>query len=104
MGESTETTGNRFKFTKRGLERTEPGPGGKRVYYWDTEHPGLALAVSRYADRRDGHVVRTFYFRRKINRESFRVRLGTFPEMDLRVARQRATRLAAALDKSATHD
>ena len=73
----------RFAFTKRGLERLEPGES--RRYVYDAECDGLAMMLTPAGKK-------TFYFARRIEGRYRRVKIGRVPSVSVEQARKIATR------------
>lgn len=73
----------RFLFTEMVVAGLPSAPPGTRVRYRDTAVPGFVLRVT---DRG----IKTFKFRRKINRKVVEVTLGKWPELTVSLARQLA--------------
>jgi integrase len=72
-----------------------PVPETGRVYHYDEMAPGLALCVTAAGTR-------TFYLYRKVNRRPIRVKIGGFPELTVKQARDLASKLNVAI--AAGHD
>ncbi|MDD2768843.1 MAG: tyrosine-type recombinase/integrase [Methylococcus sp.] len=85
---------NRINFTKRRLESLPPAPEGTRVTYHDAVTPALQLRVTHTSGK-------TFYMRRRIDGQSERVKLGTFPQMTVEQARRQVAELNGAIAKGA---
>ena len=60
----------------------------QREAYWDTERPELALRVSP-----SGH--KAFYWSKKVNGRSVRMRIGSFPSISVATARKAAEQFSA---------
>jgi integrase len=76
---------NRFRFSKRAIEKILPPPKS-RAYYYDTVTPGLELHVNPGGSK-------VFYLTRRISSESGRIKLGRYPTMTPSQARQTVARL-----------
>lgn len=77
---------NRFKFKKVGIDAL-PTPGsGKRATYYDEEIKKLALRISAGG-------AKTFYVVKRTGSSMAWVKLGTFPEMTVEMARREAARV-----------
>src|SRR2546427_8617520 len=81
----------RLNFTKRALEALH-SHGEQRVYYHDTQQPGLCLAVSPLGRK-------TFVLYRKIQGRPERIHIGPFPDLSIEQARGRAAALNAEIAK-----
>lgn len=81
---------NHFHFKKEDIEALPLPEGDKRVWYWDTKCPGLALRIS-------GKGYRIFYLYRWVGGKPQQKSLGTFPSMTLEQARRRAAELNGAV-------
>jgi integrase len=79
-------------FTKRTLEALPPASGSQRIYHYDTQVRGLAVAVS-HAGRK------TFCLYRKISGRPERIPIGRFPDLTVEQARGIAHDLNAAIAK-----
>jgi integrase len=89
--QATAPTGNRFEFTGRELlESLPPAPAGKRKFYYDTRHRGLALQVTDAGGK-------AFYLYRWLRGRPERVKLGTFPETTVQQARAEAERIIGGI-------
>lgn len=75
----------RFAFTKRGIERLQPGD--RRRTFYDTRAAGLSLRVSP-----TGH--KAFYVARRMEGRFRRVKVGDFPGVTIEQARKLASRMA----------
>ena len=84
--QSPKSPPKRLVFSKTRLEAL-PRPEAERTYYLDTKCPGLALCITPTGSR-------TFYYVKKIDRRTVRMRLGTFPDLPV----ERARKLAQDLD------
>lgn len=71
----------KFNFTKRAIDLLASGP--KRVYFYDQQVRGLALAV-------DPTGRKTFLLYKKVKGRPERVKIGTFPDMSIDGARAKA--------------
>lgn len=94
------TKDNRFKFNKTNLEQLQP-PERRRVEYYDTVVPKLAIAVTRKG-------VKTFYVVKWDNGKTHWIALGKFPELTIEQARKLAEQalgeFAAGLNPVATRN
>ncbi|MBL8828900.1 MAG: tyrosine-type recombinase/integrase [Planctomycetaceae bacterium] len=89
----------RITFTKRALEALlPPTDGSDRAYVHDTKVPGLCLAITASGGK-------SFYLYRWQNGRPVRLRIGSFPEVTVEIARTRATEwlgdMAKGVDVSA---
>ena len=73
----------KFAFTKTRIAALKAPPQGKRVYYYDTKTPHLAVCVT-------GTGAKSFYLYRKIQGRPERINLGRFPTMTVEQARNAA--------------
>src|ERR1019366_8823251 len=81
----------RFHFTQKRLDSVPlPASGEQRAYYYDAQVPGLALAVSP-AGRK------TFIIRKKIGGRSERIPIGSYAELSIGFARNKAQQLIGAI-------
>lgn len=78
----------RFKFTKGALLALEVPPQGKRVTFYDTEVPKLAVRATSAGTK-------TFYIVKRAGTSMAWVKLGTFPDMTVEKARGEAVKLLA---------
>ena len=69
-----------FKFTKTALQGLSMPASGKRVTYYDTDTPKLALRVTAAGSK-------AFYVVKRAGREMVWLKLGTFPDMTVEQAR-----------------
>ena len=74
---------NQFKFTKTALQGLPVPATGKRVTYYDTDTPKLALRVTAAGSK-------AFYVVKRSGREMVWFKLGTFPDMTVEQARSGA--------------
>ena len=69
---------------------------GERLEYWDQVQPGLHLRVSCDLRRTaKGHQRRVWYVRYRVNGRQRRQRLGEFPGVSVKTARERAEKVMA---------
>lgn len=90
---AAEADDRRFKFTAARIDALKlPKAGEQPRYYYDVEHPRLAIAVSATG-------VRTFYVVKKVGRRVERFRLGRYDTGELRIdgARNAARSLVDSL-------
>jgi len=73
----------RLKFTKRAVEALTTEAGKDRTYYYDTVVPSLCVSVAAGGTK-------SFFVYRKVRGRPTRHRIGSFPEMSVELARQRA--------------
>ncbi len=78
----------KLRFSKRALVAIQPPKAGKRLNAYDIEIPKLALRVT-------SNGTKTFYVVKRTGREIAWIKLGTFPDMSVEVARNEATRTLA---------
>jgi integrase len=74
---------SKFKFTKTTLQNIAIPDQGKRVTWYDTEIPKLALRVTASGSK-------TFYLIKRAGREIVWLKLGTFPDTTVEQARNTA--------------
>lgn len=87
------TDNKRFTFTAARIEGLPNAPEGARDTYYDIEQPNLCLIVTDKGSK-------SFYVRRSVRGGGrFRQKLGTFPHMKLKDARQTARDKVTLLDK-----
>ena len=79
----------KIHFTKRALADIAP-PDQGRVYQYDAKAPGLAICVTEVGTR-------TFYFVKKLDGRTIRVRIGKFPDLSVENARDTAKKLTVAV-------
>ena len=72
-----------LKFTKSILQSLSVPEQGKRISYYDTDVPKLALRVT-------GAGSKTFYIVKRTGREMVWLKLGVFPDMTVEHARKAA--------------
>jgi len=82
---------NRLKFTVKAIENLRADPA-RRIVYSDTETPGFRLHV-----RSSG--AKYFYLQKRVDGRAEQIRLGQFPELKLKDARQKAVELAGEIAK-----
>jgi hypothetical protein len=72
----------KLKFTDRFLRSIKPAPPGKRITYWDTSTPGLALRVS---DKSSPDNVGSFTLIQRMTGETNPTarKIGSYPSMSL---------------------
>jgi integrase len=80
---------NTFHFTKKAIDEL-PAPATGRVYYADTETPGLWLRVTSR---------KVFLFQRKLSGRKVRVTIGPYPAVLPEQARQEVIKMQAAAVK-----
>src|SRR5574338_278301 len=78
--------GNRFKFTKGGLQALEPPAAGARLTVYDTDVPKLALRMTHTG-------ARAFYVVKRAGTSMVWVKLGSFPDMTVERARVEAQKV-----------
>lgn len=83
---------DKIKFTKTSLTALPAAPEGKRIFYYDTETPGLCIQVT-------GTGVKTFYLYRKVMGKPERVRLGAYPSMTPEQAKRKAAEVNGNIAK-----
>lgn len=74
---------NRINFTKKLLASLPPAQGKSFDTYYDTQVRGLAVLVSQLGTK-------TFYFIKKINGRSEKIKIGRFPDLTIEQAREAA--------------
>jgi integrase len=84
--------GNKFNFTKRGLDALPFPDKGKRAYYYDTKVHGLGVAVT------DKGTI-TFLVYRKIEGRPERITLGRYPDLSIENARGLASATNAQISQ-----
>lgn len=80
---SKRTLAERINFTKRLIQTLPLPPKGKRVCFYDTKTPGLALSVTPAGTK-------SFFVYRKIDGQPERIALGRFPDLSVENARTMA--------------
>lgn len=81
---SSTSVARRFHFTKKSIDALRAGP--TRVYYYDDEVRGLAIAVNPTGRK-------VFVLYRKINGRPERMKIGFYPDLSIEQARAEAMRL-----------
>lgn len=81
---------NQINFTKMNLENLPWPVGDKRFYYYDTKVNGLYIAVTSAGGK-------IFFIRKRVNGKNEKHRLGTFPELTVEQAREKAAKYAGAV-------
>src|SRR5664279_2707834 len=84
---------NQFKFTKTALQRLPVPEVGKRVTYYDTDTPKLALRITAAGSK-------AFYVVKRAGREMVWLKLGAFPDMTVEQARNTALEALSAFAKN----
>jgi integrase len=80
---------SRLKFSKERLEKLPLPDAGKRLTYYDTDVPKLAIRVTSAGTK-------TFYVVRRTGREMIWFKLGVFPDMTVEQSRKEAAKALAA--------
>lgn len=87
---STSVARRKFGFTKKLLDRLPLPTNGQRVYFYDSQTRGLALAV-----RASGKKVFVLY--RKVAGRPERIDIGPYPDLTIEQARGKAAELNGAI-------
>ncbi len=88
MTKENDETPKHFHFTNNRIENIQPPVRAKQVYYNDTEARGLEISVSKGGTKQ-------YFYRRKVNGITLRLKLGYFPDIKLERARARVGELNA---------
>jgi integrase len=80
----------KINFTKTTLDGLPLPPSRKRFFFYDTKGNGLHIAVTSQGQK-------TFYIRRRINGKNEKHCLGSFPDLSVEQARDKAARFAGAV-------
>ena len=80
----------RINFTKSNLDSLPLPDAGSRLYFYDSRGNGLHVAVTSQGQK-------TFYIRRRINGKNEKHCLGSFPDLSVEQARDKAARFAGAV-------
>ena len=83
---------NKINFTKRSIESIELPDKGKRLTFYDSKTPSLALRVTSTGTK-------TFVIYRKINGKPERYTIGKFPMVTIEQARLQAAEINATIAK-----
>lgn len=81
---------NQINFTKANLENLPLPPVRKRYFFYDTKGNGLHVAVTSQGQK-------SFYIRRRVNGKNEKHLLGTFPDLSVEQARDKAARFAGSV-------
>lgn len=79
-----------INFTKGNLESLPLPPTRERFYFYDTKGNGLHVAVTSQGQK-------SFYIRRRVNGKNEKHCLGSFPDLSVEQARDKAARFAGAV-------
>ncbi len=81
---------NQINFTKANLESLPVPPPRRRFYFYDSKGNGLHVLVTSNGQK-------SFYIRRRVNGKNEKHRLGSFPDLSVEQARDKAARFAGAV-------
>jgi integrase len=81
---------SQVNFTKASLEALKLPPVGQRFYYYDTRGNGLHVAVTSKGQK-------SFYIRRRVNGKNEKHLIGSYPDLSVEQARDKAARFTGAV-------
>ena len=81
---------NQINFTKGNLESLPLPAARERFYFYDTKGNGLHIVVTSQGQK-------SFYIRRRVNGKNEKHCLGSFPDLSVEQARDKAARFAGAV-------